>query len=401
MNILVVYHFFHPDPVISARIFSELAVGLAKAGHAVSVFTGNRMIRGDGGKLAPGEKWHGVEIRRFSRPSFSQGNNFGRLLNSAILQLKWLWAFFRSRGKFDMVIVGTDPQFSYLMFPFLRLTSRRVKIVHWAFDLYPEAILANSPCWMKCLASLSRPLIPLAYRRVDVMVDLGSRMRERLSKYRHRAACETLTPWALVEPETLPMPDPEVRRELFGDAGLGILYSGTVGYAHDLAPFIALARECRHRGLDVVFCFAGYGNQYGAQTAGITPEDTNIRLIGFTAEKELGARLAAADIHLVSLRKGWEGIVVPSKFFGALAIGRPVIYSGSSSGDIGCWIDEYGVGWNLREEHLSEMAEVLRELIEDKDKLHELQCAAHDCYRDHFSREAVMKRWNDLVDANS
>ena len=328
MRILLIYHFFHPDTVVSARLFSELAAELAAAGHTVTAFTGNRCIRSSE-KLAPRERWNGVEIVRFSRPGFSQGGNFRRLFNSGILQMKWLRAFRKRRRDFDAVIVGTDPQFAYMMFPSLRRMNRDLKIVHWAFDIYPEAILVNSPRWMRLLASLTKPFVPWAYSKVDVMVDIGACMRELLLTHRHHAECHTLTPWALAEPEKMPEPDPAIRRELFGEAKIGLLYSGTVGYAHDLAPLIALARECRKRGIDAAFCFAGYGNRYEAQCAEITPEDTNIRLAGFASPEDLEKRLAAADIHLISLRPGWEGIVVPSKFFGALAIGRPVMFSGS------------------------------------------------------------------------
>lgn len=138
----------------------------------------------------------------------------------------------------------------------------------------------NSPAWMKRLAALTKPFVPWAYRRVDAMVDIGECMRKRLQAYGHGAECATLTPWALAEPPEVPESDPDVRRELFGEAKIGLLYSGTVGYAHDLGPFIGLARECRRRGIDAAFCFAGYGNQYKVQLAQLTKEDTNIRLAG-------------------------------------------------------------------------------------------------------------------------
>ena len=296
MRILVIYHFFHPDTVVSARLFSELATELANAGHTVTVFTGNRCIRSPE-KLAPRERWQGVEIVRFSRPNFSQGGNFRRLFNSGILQLKWLRAFFKRRRDFDAVIVGTDPQFDFMMFPFLRGMNRDLLIVHWAFDIFPDAIFAVSPLWMRMLATLTKPFIPWAYSKVDVMADIGSCVRSRLLAYHHHAECRTLTPWALVEPPVLPTPDPAERKKLFGEAKIGLLYSGTVGYAHDMAPLIALARECRRRGIDAAFCFAGYGNKYEAQCAGITPEDTNIRMTGFVPPEELGRRLAAADVQ--------------------------------------------------------------------------------------------------------
>ena len=394
MKILLIYHFFHPDTVVSARLFGELAVELAAAGHTVTVFTGNRCIRSPE-RLAPCEFWRGGRILRFSRPGFSQGGNFRRLFNSAILQLRWLRGFWRRRREFDAVIVGTDPQFAYMMFPFLRWMNRKLKIVHWTFDLYPEAILAGSRLWMRMLASLTKPFVPWAYSKVDVMVDIGAHMRELLLKYRHHAKCHTLTPWALVEPETIPEPDPAIRREFFGDAKIGLLYSGTVGYAHDLSPLITLARECRKRGIDAAFCFAGYGNQYEAQCACIAPEDTNIRLAGFAPPEVLEKRLAAADIHLISLRPGWDGIVVPSKFFGALAIGRPVIFSGSERGGIARWITEEHLG-EVIGENIECGLKFIKTLCDDPEALSQAKKHAFGVYHARFSKKVVCEEFKSI-----
>ncbi len=392
-SILLIYHFFHPDPVISARLFSDLAEELVQFGHKVTVFTGNRLIRSDE-KLPPKEVWNGVEIQRFSRPNFSQGSNFGRLFNSAVLQIKWLSAFWTQRKNFDAVIIGTDPQFSCMMFPLMRLMNRKVRLIHWAFDIYPEAILVNSPRWMKLLACLTKPFIPLAYRTVDDMVDIGPCMQKLLQKYHHHARVATLTPWALAEPEFPPPVSPAIRKKLFGKAKIGLLYSGTVGYAHDITPFIRLARECRRVGIDVAFCFAGYGNQYREQTAQITQEDTNIRLAGFASEAELEERLAAADIHMISLRPGWEGIVVPSKFFGALAIGRPVLFSGTSDSDIANWCREYEIGYELDDNFTN----TLKKLLETPELLSQLQQKAFKIYNEHFSQTVVVRGWKNLLE---
>lgn len=392
-KILLIYHFFHPDSVISARLFSDLAEELVQLGHQVTVFTGNRLIRSDE-KLPFQEEWHGVKIQRFSRPNFSQGSNFGRLFNSAVLQMKWMLAFWKQRKNFDAVIIGTDPQFSYMMFPLMRLMNRDVRLIHWAFDIYPEAILVNSPRWMKLLASLTKPFIPLAYRAVDDMVDIGPCMQKLLRKYHHHARVATLTPWALAEPESPPSISPAIREKLFGKAKIGLLYSGTVGYAHDITPFIRLARKCRELDIDAAFCFAGYGNQYQKQTSLITPEDTNIRLAGFASEAELEERLAAADIHMISLRPGWEGIVVPSKFFGALAIGRPVLFSGTADSDIANWCREYGIGYELDDN----VSERLRKFLETPELLAKLQQKAFKIYNEYFSKAVVVRGWKNLLE---
>ena len=70
-----------------------------------------------------------------------------------------------------------------------------------------------------------------------------------------------------------------------------------------------------------------------------------MRFAGFAPEAELEKRLTACDLHLVSLRPEWTGTVVPSKFFGALAAGRGVVFAGSPESAIARWIDEHQVGW--------------------------------------------------------
>lgn len=396
MRILLIYHFFHPDTVISARLFADLASDLRDGGHQVTVFTGNRLLRGEG-ELPEREDWNGVEICRFRRPNFRQGSHFGRLLNSFILQLKWLCGLWRRRADFDAIIIGTDPQFTYLMFPWIRLICGKVRLIHWVFDLYPEIILVNSSRWMRWLASLSKPLLPLAYRTIDRIIDIGPRMRQIMQRHNQDACGHTITPWALSEPSEVSVPDSTVRKELFGEAKLAILYSGTVGHAHNIIPFIELARECRRREIDVAFCFAGYGNTYHEQLSVLSSEDTNIRMAGFADESQLEQRLAAADIHLISLREGWEGLVVPSKFFAALAIGRPVLFHGSEKSDIAQWIREFSLGNVLAAANQEEVIGQLCAYLNDLGKLRQDQRHAWDIYQAYFSKRRMLEKFQWVI----
>ena len=75
----------------------------------------------------------------------------------------------------------------------------------------------------------------------------------------------------------------------------------------------------------------------------------NVSFAGFAPEAALVKRLAAADIHVVSLRPEYTGLAVPSKFFGALASGRPVIFSGTNDSALAQWIEELKIGWVLNE----------------------------------------------------
>jgi colanic acid biosynthesis glycosyl transferase WcaI len=239
----------------------------------------------------------------------------------------------------------------------------------------------------------------LAYRACDAIVDLGPCMRERLSLYDGAPARATLTPWALVEPDVPPEPDPAVRRELFGDAKLGLLYAGSMARPHDYEGLLALARACRARvGDEIVMCFACTGTNLHALRAAVGPEDTNVRFAPFTDEAALAARLAAADFHVGSLRPEYAGVVVPSKFFAALAVGRPFIFAGTATMSVARWIREHDVGFVLEPGRAAEIADALVALKGDPGQLRAGRARSLSAYRHHFSKGVVNDRWARLLD---
>ena len=267
----------------------------------------------------------------------------------------------------------------------------------WGFDLYPEILKAlGSPIIALCANAL-HPLMKRAYKPVDLLVDIGPCMRKKLAGYAPNAQRETLVPWALVERDSVGHAQEDIRTTLFGDAKLGILYSGGVGQAHVFEKFITLARRMRQTNASVAFCFAGHGNRYAELQAMVSAEDTNIRFAGFCPREELEQRLVCADLHMISLRAGWEGCVVPSKFFGALAVGKPVIYDGAPDSDIGIWVNEFDLGILLEEDKLDEAARRLTELAQDRTGLRTWQQNALDAYKMQFSRETVVDKWDQAL----
>jgi glycosyltransferase involved in cell wall biosynthesis len=152
------------------------------------------------------------------------------------------------------------------------------------------------------------------------------------------------------------------------------------------------------RAESIHFSFGIRGN--GAQRVldAIIPEDINITLAGFAPESELQQRLVAPDIHMVSLKPGWTGTVVPSKFFGSLAVGRPVLFSGSKESSIARWINEYKVGWVISDgEDIKRVATQLKELAQQREQLRDIQKRCHQVYQENFSMNATIDRWDELL----
>jgi colanic acid biosynthesis glycosyl transferase WcaI len=398
-RLLVLYHFFHPDQVVSARIFSDFAAEQARRGWDVTALTCNRSHGDDVARFPPDEVWNDVRIRRVFRPAWSQKKPLPRLGNSAWLLSAWLVETTKL-GAFDAIVVGSDPSFAASIAIPLRAARPRTPIIHWCLDVFPDAGEAEWTGATRLLSPPARAIMSAAYRCCDVVVDLGPCMRARLERYGGSPRRETLTPWALVEPERPADPDPAVRRELFGDAKIGLLYAGSMSRSHDFVSLLELARACRARaGDEIAMCFACTGTNLPALRAAVRPDDSNVRFAPFSAEATIALRFEAADFHLGSLRPDFTGIVVPSKFFAALAVARPFIFAGRSDAAIATWIREHGVGFELSPGQADAVAARLVALKDDDAGLRAGRANALAIYRRHFTKRLVNDRWSALLAA--
>jgi glycosyltransferase involved in cell wall biosynthesis len=393
-SILVLYHFLPPDDVVSAQVFGGLCEGLAARGWDVTARPSNRSCHDPRARHPRLETWRGVTLRRVRRPGFPQSSSKGRILNALAVTAAWSLEALRPRARFDAVLVGTDPVLSVSALRAFRLLRPGTVRAHWAFDVYPDAAVADGLLRPGSLAArlLSRAAAA-GVGAAQLVADLGPCMRSLLPAA-SGARRETLPPWALVEPPAPLEADPAERRALFGDARLGVLYSGSFGRAHSFDEILALAR--RLRGTGIRFAFSVRGNRETALRAAVTPADDNVSFAPFVPEGDLSRRLGAADLHAVSLRHEFTGTVVPSKFQAALAAGRPVLFAGSPEAAPARWIAELGLGFHLTADPASveAAAEGLLALASDPAALAALRARCHAAYAERFSRETTVGKWD-------
>ena len=123
-----------------------------------------------------------------------------------------------------------------------------------------------------------------------------------------------------------------------------VMYSGNLGVSHDFRDLLAVAERLRER-QDLAFLIVGDGSRREEVEEEVRRRElSNVVLLPFQPYERLSDTLGMGDIHFVSLRPGFEGLVVPSKAYGVLAAGRPIVYEGSPEGEIAQMIKEEDVG---------------------------------------------------------
>ena len=183
--------------------------------------------------------------------------------------------------------------------------------------------------------------------------------------------------------------------------GLGerfvIGYSGNLGCAHAVDPVVELITLLQDEP-ELVFLFIGAGAGYRtlrAALAGARLDHVVFR--PYQERAQLPQSLTAPDLHLVTLRPEWEGLVMPSKLYGALAAGRPVVFVGDPEGDV-ARIVRRGLGLVASPDGMPALAAEIRALQRDPARCARMGAAARQAY-EACPRDASLAAWTRCLRA--
>jgi glycosyltransferase involved in cell wall biosynthesis len=111
----------------------------------------------------------------------------------------------------------------------------------------------------------------------------------------------------------------------------------------------------------------------------------------------LAQSLSAADVHLVSLRPDLEGLIVPSKFYGITAVGRPAIFIGDADGEIARLNARYDCGVTVPPGDGAALARVVCDFAESSVRRVQLGRKARAAFEGSFEQLIAVKQWHQLL----
>ena len=400
MRLAFVNRYFWPDHSATSQLLSDLAAELGASGAVVTIFTSRQKYDDPSARLPEVERWRGIEIRRLWTTRFGRASLLGRALDYLSFYLSLPLALMHCLRRGDILVVMTDPPLaSVFAMPAARL--RGAKLVNWIQDLFPEvAVALGTPRLPRPVVALARWLRDRTLRRALANVAIGERMAERLRASLPAAAgrIHVIPNWPH-EDAIRPMPagSSQLRRRLDFLDRFVVGYSGNLGRAHDWQAILAVARELREdRGL--VFLVGGGGVGYEALREQVEKEAlANVVFQPYHPLEYLSDSMAAADLHLVSLRADMEGLIVPSKFYGIAAACRPVGFIGDPDGELGRLVRENDIGFALPATEPAAIADAIRRLAADP-ALRETQgVRARQLLERRYSRAEAHRQWHHLL----
>lgn len=324
-QLTIVSQFFDPDPSATSYYLSEIAYGLAARGWDVRVLTGQPSYE-PGLKHCPNrETRRGVEIRRFSVAPYRRSDTQARLLS----QLKFTFEMGRELLTDSMtgpVLVVTCPPFLTWLSLVAKLKRRRLyALIH---DIYPEIAVVLGKLSLR-LARPWRSVERIALKECAGVIALGrcqqAILRKRLPAA-HHSRVTVIPNWAK-QSVTRRVAPARRAHPLLTELGISdkfvVMYSGNLGLFHGLE----ILPKVIHRTDPERYHFVLVG---GGQKADWLKEEceqlglNHVTFLPFQPEDKLADTLSACDVHLVCLHPDATGLCVPSKFYGPLAVGRPV-----------------------------------------------------------------------------
>ena len=404
-SVLFVNQHYWPDVAATAQHLTDLAEHLAGDGFDVSVLCGQGAYAA-GALGSPAEETrNGVRVSRVRTTSFGRARHLGRIADYAAFYAQVLGRLLAG-PRYDLVVVLTTPPLLSVAAA-LAKRARGQRYAVWSMDLHPDAEVALGMLGERSAAARAlHALNDVGYRNADLVVDLGFRMRERIAaKGVAPGRSETIGPWADGD-EVRPVPPSHnaVRRELgIGDDQFVVMYSGNAGLAHRFDEVLEVMR--RLDGDDrVSFLFVGAGPRR-AEIEGYVRDHglRNVRYVDYFPRDQLAESLSAGDVHLLTLREEMAGVAVPSKLYGVLAAGRPVVVVGPERSEPARAVREAGVGVVVDPAAgggADRLEAALRALADDPDERRALGERARDHFLRHDDRPVRCAAWADALRAH-
>lgn len=377
MHILLFNEYYPPDTSATAKMAAQVAETLAQR-HKVTVVAGRPSYDPD--EFYPfaflrRDTRNGVVVERVGSTAYPRHRMRRRVSN----YLSYLaLAVPRALAiRPDVILAMTDPPVAGIAGAFVaRLAGR--PFVYNIRDLYPDMAIGGDIVrpsrWVERWEKMHRRALKQAAR----VIVLGDDMRERILAKGVAPERVVVVRDGTSFPASMPAQDDPVVQEIRSGFPFVALHAGNLGSYGAWGTLLKAAEILRNENVGIVF--VGDGSNRAALEAAASGSP-NVRFLPFRPVEQVPHVMMAGDVHIVTVRRGLEGVVVPSKLYSILAAGRPVLAVAAPESDAARIVVESGCGLAADPDDPAAVAAAIRKLRGDPGRLLEMGRLARETAR--------------------
>jgi len=351
--------------------------------------------------LAKFEVVNGVEIHRIRTTDFGRNWIPGRVIDYLSYFVGMSWKLLKLTNKDDVVVGKTDPPLTSVITSFIAKL-KNAKHICWIQDLFPEVVVAlNIKIIPKFFIKFLIWIRNLSLKRSSVNVVIGERMKQKLlASGITEDSIRILPNWS--DGENV-HPVSKHNNSLVSQWNLEnkfvVGYSGNMGRVHEFDTLMQAADRLKSIE-DIVFIFIGGGPQKDyIQSLKNKLNLSNVLFFPYQDYNQLSESLSLPDVHIISLRPQIEGLCVPSKFYGVMAAGRPVIFIGDQFGEIAQFLKRDGTGSSVAQGDVTNLVQQIKNCYQHTQLIQQLSCNARSAFELRYAKRLVFFKWESLLNS--
>lgn len=398
MHILLLNQYYPPDTAATAKMAALIAETLA-ARHRVTVLAGRPSY--DPSDYHPYYLWRkqpcgAVTIERVGSTAYSRFRMRRRVTNYVSYLALAVPRAFAIRA--DVILAMTDPPIAGLAGA-LVASLRGKPFVYNIRDLYPDMALGGGLIRAGWFARLWERWHRWALRRAARVIVLGEDMRERIIAKGVAPERVVIVRDGAPIPEMLPAPGHPVTEQVRCGFPFVLLHAGNLGFYGAWETLLAAAEKLHAatRG-QIGLVFVGDGAARPRLEAAAASHASSVRFLPFRPASEVPYVLAAGDLHVISVRRGLEGVVVPSKLYPILAAGRPILAVAPEESDVVRIVRRTGCGVTADPDDPDSVVRAVQDVYQDKTRLAAMGRRAREAARE-YDRVSQLQKFVETVES--
>jgi colanic acid biosynthesis glycosyl transferase WcaI len=375
MKILVLNMYYPPDTSATAKMAATVVKALS-AHHAVTVLCGRPSY--DPTERRPWRLWQTesagnlrmIRVGSTTYPRFAMKRRVFNYLTYVALAIPRAM-FIRC----DVVVAMTDPPFEGIVGALVSMLKRR-PYVYNIRDLYPDMAVGGAIIPPRLLARIWEKLHRWALRRATRVIVLGGDMRDRIiAKGVSAERVEIVRDGADIPAKDSPQwqIDEEVVRTIRANDRFVLLHAGNLGFYGAWETLVRSACELQKDGAALVFVGDGAQRE---RIQVLANGAKNVRFLPFFPTSKIPSVLAAADAHVITVKRGLEGVVVPSKMYGILAAGKAIVAVAPKETDAVSLGSEFGFAVSADPDKPEDVVAIVRSLVRSPQRLRDMELRA-------------------------